>query len=124
MLKEETLNIKDLLSNPDLNYFKTSEGWLDKWKLSFGKRGKQISGESFDVSEVTVSSWMELLRELCKGYQLKDIWNMDESVCFFKALPSKGLAQKEKKCKGEKKSKQRMTVAYLLVPMVVKSITQ
>ena len=74
-----------------------SEGWLDKWKLSYGIREKQISGESFDVSEVTVGSWMERLRELCKGYQLKDIWNMDESGCFFKALPSKDLAQKGEK---------------------------
>ena len=55
--------------------------------------------------QVTVGSWIERLRELCKGYHLKDIWNMDESGCFFKALPSKGLAHKGKKCKGGKKSK-------------------
>ena len=73
LLKEEAMNIKDLLNNPDLNDFKASEGWLDKWKLSYGIREKQISGESFDGSEVTVGSWMERLRELCKGYQLKDI---------------------------------------------------
>ena len=47
---------------------------------------------------------MERRRELCKGYQVKDIWNMDESSCFFKALPSKDLAQKGKKCKGGKMS--------------------
>ena len=88
-----------------------SEGWLQKWELSYGIRERQISGESLDVSEVTVGSWIERLRELCKGYHLKDIWNMDESGCFFKALPSKGLAHKGKKCKGRKKSKQRMAVA-------------
>ena len=59
------MNIKDLLNNPDLNDFKASEGWLDKWKLSYVIRKKQIFGESFDVSEVTVGSWMERLRELC-----------------------------------------------------------
>ena len=52
------MNIKDLLNNPDLDDFKASEGWLGKWKLSYGIREKQISGESFDVSEVTVGSWM------------------------------------------------------------------
>ena len=114
MLKKETINIKDLLNNPDLNDFKASEGWLDKWKLSYGIRQKQISGESFDLSEVTVGSWVEWLRELCKGYQLKDIWNIDESGCFFEALSSKGLAQKGKKCKCGKKSKQRMTVAFFV----------
>ena len=49
---------------------------------------------------------------------------MDESGCFFKALPSKGLKQKGKKCEGGKKSKQRMTDAFSLVPMVVKPIRQ
>ena len=114
LLKEEAMNIKDLLKNPELNDFKASEGWLEKWKLSYGIREKQISGESLDVSEVTDGSWIECVRELCKGYHLKDIWNMDESGCFFKALPSKGLAHKGKKCKGGKKSKQRMTVAFFV----------
>ena len=35
----------------------------------------------------------------------------DESGCFFKVLPSKGLAQKWKKCKGRKKSNQKIAVA-------------
>ena len=41
-------------------------------------------------------------KELCKGYGHKDILNMDESRCFFKSLPTKGLAQKGKKIKGGK----------------------
>ena len=65
LLKEEAMNIKDLLNNPDLNDLKASEVWLDKWKLSYGICEKQISGESFNVSEVTVGSWVERLRELC-----------------------------------------------------------
>ena len=47
---------------------------------------------------------------------------MDESGCFFKALPSKDLAQKGKKCKGGKKSKQRMTVASVVGGKVDKPI--
>ena len=35
-------------------------------------------------------------------------------VVFLKALPSKGLTQKGKKCKGGKKSKQRMTVPFFV----------
>ena len=67
---------------------------------------KQISGESLGVSETTVESWMERIKELCKGYDQRDIKNMDESDCFFKVLPAK----KGKKDKGEKKLKQRITV--------------
>ena len=40
--------------------------------------------------------------------------NLDESGCFFKELPAKGLAQKGKKTKGGKKSKQRITVAFFV----------
>ena len=39
---------------------------------------------------------------------------MDETGCFFKALPAKGLAQKEKKAKGGKTSKHRITVAFFV----------
>ena len=42
------------LNLPELDDFKTSEGWLDKWKLSHGIKEKQISGESLDVSQTTV----------------------------------------------------------------------
>ena len=57
---------------------------------------------------------MERIKELCKGYDQRDILNMDESGCFFKALPAKGLAQKGKKTKGGKKSKQQITVAFFV----------
>ena len=40
---------------------------------------------------------------------------MDESGCFFKALLDAGLVQKGEKAKGGKKSKQRFTIAFLLV---------
>lgn len=82
------MNIKDLLNTPDIN---DSEVWLSKLNLSYDMREKQTSDESLYVSELTAGSWMERLRELCKGYQLKDIWNMDKSGCFFKALPTKGF---------------------------------
>ena len=48
---------------------------------------------------------MERIVELTEGYKLEDIWNMDETGCFFKALPEKGLTEKGKKAKGGKKSK-------------------
>ena len=57
---------------------------------------------------------MERIKELCKGYDHKDILNMDERGCFFKDLATKGLAQKVKKSKGGKMSKQRITVAFFV----------
>ena len=72
-------------------------------ELSHGIKGKQISGESLGVSETTVESWMERIKELCKEYDQRDIGNMDDSGCFFKTLPAKGLDQKGKKAKDRKK---------------------
>ena len=114
LLIEEAMNIKKSLNRPELESFKASNGWLDKWKLSYGIKEKQISGESLEVSTTTIESWIERIQELCKGYDDKDILNMDESGCFFKALPTKGFALKGKKSKGGKKSKQRMTVAFFV----------
>ena len=108
------MNIKQSLNRPELNGFKASESWLDKWKLSHSIKEKQISDHCLDVSKTTIESWMERIKELCKGYDHKDILNIDESGCFFKAQLSKGFAQKRKKSKGGKKSKQRITVAFFV----------
>lgn len=60
--KKETRNIKPSLDQPRLKYFKASESWLDKWKLTRGIREKQRSEESLDESETIVESWMVSLR--------------------------------------------------------------
>ena len=46
-----------------------------------------------------IQSWKEHL----KGYNEWNVFNMDETGCFWKALPEKGFTQKGKACKdGEK----------------------
>ena len=52
--------------------------------------------------------------ELTRGYELADIWNLDETGCFFKALPEKGLAEKKSQARGGKKSKTRLTIAFFV----------
>ena len=56
---------------------------------------------------------MERLREF-KGHHLQDIQTMDESDCFSKHFLPKALHKRGKKCKGGKKPKQRMTVAFFV----------
>ena len=67
---------------------------------------RRIVGEIGDVSTETVTSLMEGINELIEAYSLENIQNMDESGCFFKALPGKGLVEKGKQAKGGKKLKQ------------------
>ena len=57
---------------------------------------------------------MERIQELAERYSSENIWNMDESGCFCKALPGKGLVEKDKEVKGGKKCKQRFTIAFFI----------
>ena len=94
--------------------FKASNGWLDRWKKKHNIRKMTISGESGDVSGLTVDSWKERLPEIMQGYSSDNIWNLDESGVFWKALPDKGFGQKVKECKGGKRSKQCLTVTFIV----------
>ena len=74
----------------------------------------RINGESGDVEGPTVDSWLERLPELVTGYAQNDIWNMDETGLFWKALPDRGCGVKGKQCREGKKSKQQFTVAFFV----------
>ena len=111
MLKEEAMLIKERLNRDEMAAFTASNGWLEKFKQTYGLRETRITGEADDIPRMTIQSWIERLPELNADYELKDIWNMDQ-LGFFKALPEKGLVQKLKTCKGGKKSKQRFTAAF------------
>ena len=66
------------------------------------------------MTEYTVSAWMERLVELTRGYELVDIWNMNATGYFSKPLPEKGLAEKKSQARGDKKSKTRLTISFLV----------
>ena len=70
-----------------------------------------VSGESGDVHEDTVEAWMEQLPTLVQEYAPK---NEHETACFFRALPERTLADAKKQCKGGKKAKQRITLAFIV----------
>ena len=55
-----------------------------------------------------------LIPLILEGYSAQDIWNLDETGCFWRALPDKGFSQRTKECKGGKKSEQRMTVTFIV----------
>ena len=110
-LMEKAKEIADKLGKPN---FKGSRGWLDKWKKRFNVKQLKISGESGDVEGATVDSWKERLPEIVHEYEKANIWNMDETGLFWQALPDKGFGQRSKQCKGGKKAKKRLTVAFFV----------
>ena len=110
-LIEKAKMIANALGKSD---FKGSQGWLEKWKKRFALKQVKICGEFGDVEGKTVDSWKERLLELIQGYSKDDIWNMDETGLYFRALPDRGFAEKSRSCKGGKKSKQRVTIALFI----------
>ena len=98
----------------NLNGFSASDGRLDGWKTAYAIKECRIIAEPGDVSEETITFWMERLHELTTWYSSENIWNMEESGYLFKAYPDKGLVEEGKQAKGGKKSKQRFTIAFFL----------
>ena len=111
MLQEEALMIASLIENSD---FKASNGWLHSFKQRHNNKQLVVSGEAGDVREETVQAWKERLPTLIQGYDHQDIWNEDEMACFFRAPPERTLADAKKDCKGGKKAKLRITLAFMV----------
>ena len=61
-----------------------------------------------------VESWKECLPELLQGYSSNNIYNLDETGCFWWALPESGFGIKEVQCHGGKKSKHKFTVVLIV----------
>ena len=57
---------------------------------------------------------MEKLPTLVRGYAPENIWNLDETACFFPALPERTLADAKTDCKGKKKAKQCITLVFMV----------
>ena len=94
--------------------FTAPSRWSGKWKLSHDVRERKVNCETSKVPEYTASAWMERLLELTRDYEPADIWNMDETSCFSKALPEKGLVEKKSQARGGKKYKTRLTIAFFV----------
>ena len=89
-------------------------GWKNG-KINTTSHKKNVAGEEGDASEFTVSSWTERVKELTLNYAARqDVWNMDESGAFWKALPERSLTEKRKRCRGGKQAKQWATVAFFV----------
>ena len=90
--------------------FAYSNGWLQRFKTRHSIGNHVISGESAGVDRELVSDGREIAASVVKGYNLCDVFNMDETGLFFRMLPDKSLSTNDK-VKGCKKIKDRITVA-------------
>ena len=109
MIREKACMIAEKMGH---HKFKASNGWLEKFKVLHNLKQFAVSGEAADVSEEMVESWKERMKVFMEGYKADDIWNEDETGCFYRALPDKTLSERKRECRGEKKAKERLTVAF------------
>ena len=64
---------KQIAEHLGIPNFRTSNGWLDRWKKRYNVKKMKITGESGDVSGETVDSWKERIPELLQGYSCTDM---------------------------------------------------
>ncbi len=67
--------------------FSASEGWMQKWKQRNNVRSYKINEEFGNVDLERAKQWKSSLKTLLIGYDMKNVFNMDEISFFFCALP-------------------------------------
>lgn len=70
----------------------------------------QISGEANNVDTNVVENWMQNIPQIIENYSADEIWNLDESGLFYRAMPNRTIALNGAKCRGGKLAKERITV--------------
>lgn len=96
----------------NIECFVASNGWLDRFKKRHNIGCLTVCGEAQIVDSEEVAAWLNKNRQIINRYEPKDIYNMDESGLFYNLLPEKTLALKGEKCRGGKRSKERLTIAF------------
>ena len=86
MLQEEAQTIDEKL---EITGFAASNGWLESFKRQHNICCMTVAGEEGGVNPNTVESWKERAREITRGWNPSDVWNMDETGSFWRGLQRK-----------------------------------
>ena len=98
------------VENRNVENFKASDGWLDRWKRRFNVSFKTVSGESNACTdEMAAPSEQTTLPTILPKYDLNQIYNGDEFGLFFNAQPNTFLHLKNENCVGGNRSKPCLT---------------
>jgi hypothetical protein len=86
-----------------------SRGWLYRFQQRTGLWFSLRHGEGASVDDAAVEEGLKDLRALVSEYHPRDVFNMDETAFFYRREP-RGSLTVNKKEKGRKQSKHRITV--------------
>ena len=85
IIKQKWTHFADIVGVSEDEWVSLSGGWLDSVKKRCGLKGFKQHGEAGSANPEDVEHDREHICELiwCRGYQLKDIFNMDETGLFW-----------------------------------------
>lgn len=116
IIKTKALAIFSALKDDDFageKNFVASPGWFERFKKRSGLHNVRIQGEAASADKEGAEKFVIEFRKLIEdeGYELRQIFNVDETALFWKRMPSKTyLAKDEKVSPGYKTSKDRITL--------------
>ena len=90
--------------------FTASNGWLKSFCVRHQIKFSTLHSEGAQVSQEAIEQWLKELPNVIKNYDLKDIYNCDETSIFFKVLPNKTLHGPNEQPQGNKISKDRFSL--------------
>jgi hypothetical protein len=88
------------------------ESYVERWRQRHSIGSYLISGSSSDADSKALEKWIRNIFPLIsKSFDSKNIYNMDETALFWKALPHRSFHTKGGRKKGVKEGKDRITIA-------------
>ena len=89
-----------------------SKGWIYRFMRRHNLKNRLMNGEagSAEVDTADVQNQLKEVKEALRGYEPRDIYNMDETGLYYRSAPTRTLSQKP--VSGVKVDKTRMSVAF------------
>jgi len=95
----------------DIQDFKATVGWLERWKERNNIKFKKLHGEKQDADDFGAErSVMEVLPGIIKDCDPRNIFNTDETGLYWRAIPDGMLTFKKSEAAGCKTPKERLTL--------------
>jgi len=93
--------------------FTPTIGWLSRWKKRENITFKRCHGEKQDANYDNAGEWIkDVLPNLLREFDANDVYNIDESGLYFRALPDSTFELKGTAVSGGKRQMQRLTVLF------------
>ncbi|GBN08461.1 Tigger transposable element-derived protein 6 [Araneus ventricosus] len=103
---------KELADALGIENFSARNGWLDRFRIRNNITFRSLSDEAAYLDPGSCEDWQKRLQLLLAGYDDEDIFNMDETALFFRALPNKSMIQKYEEARGGKIPKERLIICF------------